>query len=256
MRGFCVAVMMVVLVGCVWEARADIDTEPYLPGGADSVFPTGADLYWRDNSGAPNDSVVHAVPGETVFIQLMVNTLPAGRRATQFFLDASWGSDVVDTSPSPLSIVTVDTDSYMTFRDPIGHGEAMVTYGSMDLDSLTITFPHAYLVMPLPIEGDTGGPPIEGLTPEEYVEMYGGGGIIAGFWVPIRSDAVVGSSTKFNVAVNSTYLGGLHGVWSEDFTETGPFPELVMTINVVPEPATIAVMAIGAAALLRRRRRK
>jgi hypothetical protein len=254
--------MLAVLVGLAVETRAGEEPSgdgPYYP------VPVGTRMYWRDSSGLPTDAVVDARPGETVFIQLMINSNPEEKRGDNFFLDADWGSDVVDTTPGlDGNYVLVDTNSYMAFRDGQipGTTDEQVFYDAA-LDQLNITFAPALGRVPFPLADDVGGFPIEGLSPEYYLAQYStpdtpdaiGLGIIAGFWVPIRSDAIVGSSTTFNVSVDSTLTHQVQYKWFEDLTETGPNAQYAMTINVVPEPATIAVMACGAAAMLRRRRR-
>ncbi len=246
-----------------------------------NVLPGNMRLYWRDNDGAPNDGRVTAAPGETVFIQLSINSTSNQGNGANFFLDADWDPAVVETTAAPGGYVAVDTTMYMVFRDyqnPGGSswnytGVEVVSYGA-GLDTLNIDFNGPGNLYPYsnPNGGDTGGAPIGetgtggAITADEYVDVHGWtGGVIAGFWVPIRADAVAGSSTRFDVNVNSSGLWG-GGGWDSALTAAGNEhgtdwlnsgqADFSMIITVVPEPATMSLLAIGGIGALIRRRRK
>jgi hypothetical protein len=259
-----------------------------------NVLPGTMRLYWRDYDANPNDSRVTAAPGTSVFIQLMINSTSNQGNGKDFFLNADWDSSVVDTTAAPGQYVAVDTDMYMTFRDyqnPGGSswnytGVETISYGG-SLDTLTIDFNGPGNLYPYQLTNgsDTGGTPIGetgtagALTASEYFTTLGSGGVVAGFWVPIRADAVVGSTTRFDVNITSSGAWGGSG-WHAALTEAGTEDwmdwqnatmwvddgeggsvevpvgvDYSMVITVVPEPATMGLLAVGGiAALLRRRK--
>ena len=234
-----------------------------------NVLPGTMRLYWRDLSGAPNDSRVDAAPGETVFIQLMVNSTSNQGNGVNYFLNADWDIAVVDTTMVPGGYVTVDVASYMMPRDYQStsyQGNEIVTYGG-SFDTLNIDYngPSNLYMYQIFNGGDPGGVPIEGYSVADYLSAFGSGGIVAGFWVPIRSDAVVGSTTRFDVNVTSSGPWG-GGGWSSALTEAGNEhgtdwlsagqADFSMIITVVPEPATMGLLALGGIAALIRRKRK
>ena len=109
-------------------------------------------------------------------------------------------------------------------------------------------------------ETGTGG----ALTAQQYFDTLGSGGVIAGFWVPIRADATPGSSTRFDVNVTSSGPWGGNG-WHAALTEAGNEDtydwgtlgesDYHMIITVTPEPATMGLLAIGGVAALIRRKK-
>jgi|SaaInl4_150m_RNA_FD_contig_31_1800216_length_1022_multi_4_in_0_out_0_1 hypothetical protein len=232
-------------------------------------------LYWRDNDGAPNDSRVTAAPGDVVFIQLSINSTSNQGNGKDYFLNASFDAadGVIDTTAAPGGFVTVDTDMYMTFRDyqnPGGSswnytGVEIISYGA-GFDTLNIDFNGPTNLYPYsnPNGGDTGGAPIGetgtagALTASEYFTTLGSGGVVAGFWVPIASDATPGSTTFFDVVVTSSGAWGGAG-WGGALTEagTGAYDDATyaMQISIVPEPATMSLLAIGGIAALIRRKK-
>ena len=243
-----------------------------------NVLPGTMRLYWADYDGAPNDSRVNASPGEVVFIQLHINSTSNQGNGADFQLAADWDAAVVDTTAAPGGFVTVDTTMYMTFRDyqnPGGSswnytGVEVITYGG-GLDTLNIDHngnPNLYPyqntnVMGLAPTGETGTG--GALTAQQYFDTLGSGGVVAGFWVPIRSDAVIGSSTRFDVNVSSAGPWGGSG-WGSALTAAGNEhatdwlsagqADYSMLITVVPEPATMGLLAVGGVATLIRRKRK
>ena len=233
-------------------------------------------LFWADNDGDPNDSRVIAAPGETVFIQLLINSGSNQGNGASFFLDADWDPAVVASVPVAGQYVTVDTTMYMMFRDyqnPGGSswnytGVEVVSYGA-GLDTLNIDFNGPGNLYPYGNGGAEPGPTGEtgtpgALTASQYFSTIGSGGVIAGFWVPIRADAVVGSTTRFDVNVNSSGLWG-GGGWDSALTAAGNehgtdwlsagAADFSMIITVVPEPATMSLLAIGGIGALIRRKK-
>ena len=244
--------------------------------GASTINESNSRLYWRDSSGDPMDNTVNAAPGDVVFIQLMVNTTSNQGNGKDFFLNATFDAadGVIDTTPAPGGMVTVDTDMYMTFRDyqnPGGSswnytGVEIITYGA-GFDALTIDFNGPTNLYPYQLTNgsDPGGTPIGetgtagALTASEYFTTLGSGGVVAGFWVPIRADATPGSTTFFDVVVTSSGAWGGSG-WNGSLTEAGNAGSYddaayAMQINIVPEPATMSLLAIGGIAALIRRKK-
>ena len=245
-----------------------------------NVLPGALRLYWREYDATPNDSRVSAAPGETVFIQLMINSTSNQGNGKDFQLYADWDSAVVDTTAAPGGYVTVDTDMYMDLRDyqnPGGSswaytGVEVISYGG-SLDSLHIDMNGPWNLYPYQLYngGDPGGTPIGetgtpgALTAQQYFDTYGSGGVVAGFWVPIRADAVIGSTTRFDVNVTSSGAWGGSG-WSSALTEAGNEhstdwlsagqADFSMVITVIPEPATMGLLALGGVAVLIRRKKK
>ena len=240
-----------------------------------NVLPGDLRLYWRDYDANPNDSRVEAAPGERVFIQLCINSTSNQGNGSDFQLDADWDPAVVETTASPGGHVQVDWNMYMMlsdYDDPGGDGYSLetVTY-SAGLDSLNFDHNGPPNLYPYQLYdgGDPGGPPIGetgtpgALTPQQYLDTYGPGGVVAGFWVPIRADAAPGSSTRFDVNVTSSGPWGGPG-WGAALTEAGNEDtydwgslgenDYHMIITVVPEPATMGLLAIGGVAALIRRR--
>ena len=85
----------------------------------------------------------------------------------------------------------------------------------------------------------------------QYAFMWGYEGMrVVGYDIPIRPDAPFGETV-----VGQTYLAVLWGgVYISGTRDAGdPF---ALTINVIPEPATLSVLGLaGLAAFLRRRRK-
>jgi len=277
MKKLSVLLVAIVVMVTASQAGADIFTDRVVEG---------IRLYWNDDFASDiagyTDNYVEAAPGESVFIQLWINTQSNQGTGKNFVLNATWDDSIIESVATPGDYVTTDTSSYSMFR----HYQSVTTdYGAQTvsylpaLDGLTITYASSSLYPYSwfdggPHEADGYGPyaarlgTVQGLTPVEFMTTHGSalglgttatpaspiyGGLIAGFWVPIRSDAAVGSTAFFDVVVTSSGLWGGSG-WGGSLTAAGQ-PAYAMTIKVVPEPATMGLLAIGGlAALLRRRR--
>ena len=82
-----------------------------------------------------------------------------------------------------------------------------------------------------------------------------GSGVIAYYTVPIPSTGFAQLASG-NVTVDLALAAPGHGVLGDTTFNGGGVDFAVLTINTVPEPATLAVLLIGAVAMLRRRRRE
>ena len=205
-------------------------------------------LFWADGFGDPNDSYAAGNPGDTVFVTLHVNNnqwsaIRSGR------IEA-WLEDgtVVDALVWNFEVLP-----YAHLKDYRNGGGYVPTDAAPDpmLFDLGFGGSNVYIY--------TGGPGA-GVAPLpttfDYIGTYGAdpGGQLLGFYVPIKATATAGSSELLSVRVTGLAAWSSSIAWSEelsDFVNT----DWAMEIAVLPEPATMGLLAVGGiAALLRRRK--
>ena len=214
--------------------------------GATSIPGNGTKLFWRDDFGDPNDSYVAANPGDTVFVQVEIGG-PADWSPTFGRHIEAWLS----------SGAVVDAMTWDIEYAPYSH---FADYGSGGYASDNAPDP---MVIDLDFGGGNvyvfgGSAPAGGTIPTtfDYLGTYGDGGLLLGFYVPIRADAVAGSSEFLNIHVTGDgWFSWMGIVWDEELS-TSVNPEWALEIAVVPEPATMGLLAIGGIAAMLRRRKK
>ena len=205
-------------------------------------------LYWRDSFGAPNDSYLEAAPGDTVFVALWVNNNDWSSTKNPL-MQAWWDGSVVDG----LNVVG-EPLPYAHLKDYRSGSGSMPSDSNPDPDQLDLLFAGASNLYIYVLGVDTGGAPLA--TTFDYVGTYGAdpGGRLLGFYIPIKASAPTGSSI-FSVRVEAAGAwswGAL--VWEEELSDTTN-TDWALEINVVPEPATVGLLAIGGVAALLRRRK-
>jgi hypothetical protein len=101
---------------------------------------------------------------------------------------------------------------------------------------------------------DTGGAPLP--TTFDYIGTYGAdpGGLLLGFYIPIKATATPGTSEILSVKVTGQSAWSSSIVWSEELSDTVN-TDWALEVAVLPEPATMGLLAIGGVAALLRRRK-
>ncbi|MHC4986382.1 MAG: PEP-CTERM sorting domain-containing protein [Planctomycetota bacterium] len=215
-----VMVLLIVCVGWIYQANASVL--------GDAVIPM-----WRDEFGDPLDAYVEAAPGDTVRVYHEVNYNPYWQGLDQIRAELWWDTAVI------------------------------ANYGSGD----GTVFPTQFYDNGAGWISDVANPPggnynaaPDWSTPQynhylkldffaQYMWTYEGMRVV-GYDIPIRPDAPMGTTT-----VGMNYLGVLWGGVYMSGSRDDPDP-YALHINVVPEPATLSLFALGGLAAVRRIRRR
>ena len=223
-----VLLALVVCATFVYQASAGV-----VPGSPSRLF-------WRDDFGDAFDAYVEAAPGDTIFVQVEVNNNQwSAVRNTQ--MNMWWDTNVLDDP-------TAEYLPYAHLKD-YRSGGGYIPGGLPWLGAWTLDFggSNVYIY--------TGGPgtSIPGTVPLNYPWGVDAGGMLLGFYIPISASAPMGETT-FNIQVRGMSAWGSSWVWVEELS-TAVNPEWAMTINVIPEPATMSLLAIGGVLALIRRKK-
>jgi len=214
------AALLVLVVCAAWVFQADASVI------GDTVVPM-----WRDEFGDPLDAYVEAVPGDTVRVYFEINYNPYWQGLDQIRAEIWWDTAVIANYGSGDGTVYP-----MQFYDN-GAGwtsDVCISNYGAGQDFSPPQYNH-YLKVDLFYQ---------------YMWTYEAMTVV-GYDIPIRPDAPLGVTT-----VGQSYLGVLWGGVYISGSRDDPDP-FALHINVIPEPATMAVVGLGGlAALLRRRRRK
>ena len=220
------AALLVLVVCAAWVFQADASII------GDTVVPM-----WRDQFGDPLDAYVEAAPGDTVRVYFEVNYNPYWQGLDQIRAEIWWDTAVIANYGSGDGTVYP-----MQFYDDSGAGwiSDVTTPPGGNYDAAQDWSPPQYNHY---LKVDLWA---------QYAYMWGYEGMrVVGYDIPIRPDAPLGVTT-----VGQCYLGVLWGGVYISGSRDDPDP-FALHINVIPEPATMAVVGLGGlAALLRRRRRK
>ncbi len=203
-----------------------------------AVIANGNMWFWADETGAPMMTpTIDAAPGDTVKAWVITNTNRAGWPGTYGWRAELWWDVNVIANPGSGDGLTYITAFY---QDPVftlngvngsevtlppgGNYDATPDYGAPDLNNY--------------IASDLWGNPMW-----MYENMP-----VLGYNIPVRPDAPLGE----------TILGGSwQDIWRGQNIQTIDAPSpWALRINVIPEPATMSLLAIGGLAALLRRRRK
>jgi len=201
-------------------------------------------LYWRDNFGAPNDSYIEAAPGDTVFAAVWVNNNQwSACRNTRMTM---WWDTLVLDDPTAEYLPYAHLKDYRSGGGfiPGGlpwEGSWVLDFGGSNIYIYTLGV-------------DTGGAPLAPSFP--WVATYGAdaGGRLLGYYIPISSSAVPCTTTYFNVLVQGMSAWGSSWVWSEELSDTVN-TDWALEIKIVPEPATMSLLAVGGVLGLIRRKK-
>ncbi|MHC4562869.1 MAG: PEP-CTERM sorting domain-containing protein [Planctomycetota bacterium] len=189
--------------------------------------------YWADETGVELTGAIDAAPGDTVRIWSIARTNMGGwpplNRVRQ---ELWWDTNVIANWGSGDGTVTV----VPFYNDP---GNGMVSdlcagnYGAAE-DYNFPAYNHYGKV-------------------DLWATIYYYGGMrMVGFDIPIRPDAPLGLTALGGASIGTDYWsGGI--ILYETIAETDP--TYALRINVVPEPATLSLLALGGLAVLRRRKK-
>ena len=215
------AVLVLAVICAAWAYQADAAII------GDTVLPM-----WRDGFGDAVDGYVEAAPGDTVRVYFEVNHNPFWQGLDQIRTEIWWDTAVIANPGSGDGLTYVQQ-----FEDDGAGWTSDVTisnYGA-GMDWSTPQYNH-YLKLDFWFQ---------------YMWTYEGMRVV-GFDIPIRPDAPLGETV-----IGQRYLGVLWGgVYMSGERSVGYQTDVALTINVVPEPATLSLLGLGGLAALLRRRRK
>ncbi len=221
-----VVLALVVCAAFVYQANAGV-----IVGN-----PTRA--YWRENGGADkNDGKVDVVPGENIFVQIWSNSPYWGAGLGSSYIRLSWDTAVV-------SAVSTEREPYEHFADYRGTWRSESS--GADFNQVNYGLSNHYY---FPGGGDTGGAPVGVLF--DYAGTYGTGGLLSGYYITVSPTAPMGVSYVPVTVRGYGMFGGGFAVTLDGST----YPEWALALNVIPEPATMSLLAIGGVLALIRRKK-
>ena len=218
-KALAVLALAVVCVAWSYQANAAIIGDTILP-------------MWRDQYGDALDGYVEAAPGDTVRVYFEVNHNPFWQGLDQIRTELWWDTAVIANpgDGDPLTYVTQFYDDGAGWTSDV-----TISNYTAGMDWSTPQYNH-YLKLDFW---------------QSYMWTYDAMRVV-GYDIPIRPDAPLGETV-----LGANYLGVLWGsVYMSGGRSVGYLDDVALTINVVPEPATMGLLAIGGVAALLRRRRK
>ena len=199
------------------------------------VIPGGNGFYWEDSFGDPIDAYVEAMPGDTVTVWHITNQLGGWVPLSQIRAELWWDTAVIANpgDGDPLTYVKPTYDRWGVIdASDVANGGPNGNYGAGE-DTSAPQYNH-YLKL------------------DFFATMWRYEGMdVVGYEIPIRPDAPLGETKLGGTFIGVYYYGGVY--WYDTVDENNA---LALTINVVPEPATMGLLGIGGLAALLRRRRK
>ena len=186
-------------------------------------------LIWADTQGNPYDAYMEAQPGDTVVAFVEQNYPAVGWHPLTGWVSGVWWDETVVERP----------ETNYDYTMPLWN-EGGGNYGSMT-------------------KGEYWAPEIAssygGANYQSVYLDYSGYSYdmrIVGWEFTIRADAPMGITTVGQRLVGDSYYGW-GGVWEMRVESDDAF---ALKINVIPEPATLGLLAIGGFAVVKRMRRK
>jgi hypothetical protein len=199
------------------------------------VIPGGNGFYWEDQFGDPIDAYVEAMPGDTVTVWHITNQLGGWVPLSQIRAELWWDTAVIANpgDGDPLTYVK-PTYTYNGLQGTgLGSEVANADNYNAGEDWSTPQYDH-YLKL------------------DFYATMWRFENMrVVGYEIPIRPDAPLGTTTLGATFIGVYYYGGVY--WNDVVDAPNP---LALTINVVPEPATMGLLGLGGLTALLRRRKK